>query len=417
MLRSMLEAYFREGVAAASPGRCLPRFLPAGRPAGRTLVLGCGKAAAEMAAIAWQHAEGEVAGCVVTRHGHGTPLPTGPIAVIEAGHPVPDAASLHAGHTIRNLAAGARAGDRVLFLISGGGSALLCDPLPGLTMDIKARITRHLVQSGLPIGAINLVRRHLSQVKGGRLAAAAAAARADMHSLLVSDVVGDDPATIASGPTIASAFEPDRAIAILEGCGWPVEPALAAAIRTPPDGPAPDHPVHVIARARDALDRVAALAHADGWNVVRIGDDLTGDAASVGAAHARLARSWAERGGRHLLISGGELTVTVKSAGGCGGPNLEYLAGMMGALPADAPIAGLAADSDGIDGTEANAGGWFARDCRAGAKACAAALATNRTHALFAAFGGLVTTGPTRTNVNDIRMIAVGDDVPQITVR
>ena len=407
--RTLLEGYFREAVAAASPARCLPRFLPAGRPAGRTLVLGCGKAAAEMAAIAWQHAEGEVVGCVVTRHGHGTPLPTGPIAVIEASHPVPDTASLYAGRAIRTLATGARAGDRVLFLISGGGSALLCDPLPGLTMETKAQITRHLVQSGLAIAEINLVRRHLSQVKGGRLAAAAAAAQADMHSMLISDVVGDDPATIASGPTIGSVFEPDRAIAILEGCGWAVAPALADAIRTPPEGPAPAHPVHVIARARDALDRVAALARTDGWNVVRVGDDLTGDAAAVGAAHAWLARSWAARGGRHLLISGGELTVTVKSAGGCGGPNLEYLAGMMAALPPDAPIAAFAADSDGIDGTEDNAGGWFSRDCRAPAEACAAALATNRSHALFAGFGGLVITGPTRTNVNDIRMIAVGD--------
>lgn len=403
-MRRILEGWFRAGVHAASPAQCLPRFLPAGQPAGRTLVLGCGKAAADMAAVVHTQPGAAATGCVVTRHGHGTTLPTGAIAVIEAGHPVPDAASALAGRTIRTMAACAGPDDRVLFLISGGGSALLCDPLPGLTIETKARITRHLVLSGLPIADINRVRRHLSQVKGGRLAAAAA--RAELHSFLISDVVGDDPAAIASGPTIASAFEPERAIAILADSGWPVEPALAAAIRGAAPGSAPDHPVHLVATARDALDRIAALARADGWTVHRLGDDLTGEAAVVGAAHARMALGIS--GGRHLLLSGGELTVTVRAENGCGGPNLEYLTGLMAALPAGAPVAALAGDSDGIDGTEDNAGGYFDADVRAPAELCAAALATHRSHALFARFGGLVITGPTGTNVNDIRMIAVG---------
>ncbi len=408
--RPMLEGYFRAGVAAASAWRCLPPLLPKGRPAGRTIVLGCGKAAAEMAAVVHRHGEGPVSGCVVTRHGHGTPHDTGAIAVIEAGHPVPDAASGEAGRRIRALAAEATAGDRVIFLISGGGSALLCDPLPGLSLEEKARITRHLVGSGIAIDRINLVRRHLSQVKGGRLAAAAAAAAAadDMHTFMISDVVGDDPAAVASGPSIAGPFMPETVLDILARSGWPTAPALAAAIRGAIPVPARAHPVHVVARAHDALNCIAASAAQDGWNVVRIGDELEGDAAQTGQAHARLAQDLAARGGRHLLLSGGELTVTVRAPGGRGGPNLEYLAGLMAHLPASAPIAALAGDTDGIDGTQDNAGGYFDAACRADMADCTAALAANRTHDLFAAFGGLVITGPTRTNVNDIRMIAIG---------
>lgn len=411
-LRPVLESWFRAGVAATHPAACLPDALPRGRPAGRTLVLGCGKAAAEMAAVAARVLEGEVTGCVVTRHGHGD-LPgsghdTGAIAVIEAGHPVPDAASLAAGERILALAASARAGDRVVFLISGGGSALLCLPLAGLAQADKAAITAHLVRSGIDIGQINRVRRHLSRVKGGRLAAAAGAAAADMHSFLISDVVGDDPAAVASGPTVPSAFEPEAALAVLADSGWPVTPELAAAIRSADTRAAPAHPVRIVARGADALDRIGALATADGWNVVRPADDLTGDAAETGAAHAALAMALAAQGGRHLLLTGGELTVTVKARDGRGGPNLEYLAGLMRALPAKAPIAALAGDSDGIDGTEDNAGGWFDATCRATPEACTQALAANRSHDLFAALGGLVMTGPTGTNVNDIRMIAVG---------
>ncbi|MBS0255145.1 MAG: DUF4147 domain-containing protein [Proteobacteria bacterium] len=405
--REMLEGYFLAGVAAASPAERLPGLLPKGRPAGQTLVLGCGKAAAAMAAVARRGLEGPVSGCVVTRHGHGGGQDTGAITVIEAGHPVPDAASLRAGQQIRALAASAGPADRVIFLISGGGSALLCDQLPGLTLETKAAITRHLVLSGLPIDQINLVRRHLSLVKGGRLAAAAAAA-GEMHSFLISDVVGDDPAAIASGPTIACRFEPEAALAILNQAGWPVSPELTSAIRNAPALAAPRHPVHIAARGADALDRIAILARADGWNVVRLGDELTGDAAQTGQAHAELALRHAAQGGRHLLLSGGELTVTVRAEGGCGGPNLEYLAALMERLPPGAPIAALAGDSDGIDGTEANAGGYCDATTRATPQACAAALAANRTHELFAQIGGLITTGPTGTNVNDIRMIAIG---------
>lgn len=408
-LRDDLTGWFMAGVAAASAPMALASRLPRTPPAGRTLVLGCGKAAAAMAETAAATLAGPVTGCVVTRHGHGARGDTGGIRVIEASHPVPDLASLAAGSDIRALAATARPGDRVIFLISGGGSALLCEPIPGLDLAQKAAITRHLVRSGVAIADINRVRRHLSLVKGGGLAAAAAAAADDMHSFIISDVVGDDPAAIASGPSIPCPWEPEAALAILAASGWPVDAALAAAVRARAPQLAPAHPVHVIANGRTALTAVATAAAAQGWQVTRLGDELAGDAAEVGKAHAAIAMAAAAMPGRHLLLSGGELTVTVRNPDGGGGPNLEYLAGLMAALPPDAPVAALAADSDGIDGSEANAGGWFDRTCRAPASYCLAALAQNRTHALFEALGGLIISGPTRTNVNDIRMIAVGE--------
>lgn len=408
MLRDELTALFEAGVRAASAPAALAALLPKSAPAGRTIVLGCGKAAAAMAEVAAEHLPGEVTGCVVTRFGHGARVPTGDIAVIEASHPVPDAASLAAGRRIRELAATARPQDRVVFLISGGGSALLVDPIPGLSLESKAQITDHLVKSGVAIRQINLVRRHLSQVKGGRLAAAAAAASGDMHSFVISDVVGDDPAVVASGPSIASAFEPERAIAILEASGWPVEAGLAGLIHAAAPPPVPPHPVHVIADARTALDAVTRAAETSGWRVVRIGDDLAGDAAATGREHAALALSHLAVGSPCLLVSGGELTVEVRVRGGRGGPNLEYLTGLMSALPEDAPVSALACDSDGIDGSEDNAGGWFDAAHRAPATDCDAALAANCTYDLFQRLGGLIKTGPTRTNVNDIRLIAVG---------
>lgn len=408
--RDTLTRIFHHAVDQSSAAVTLPPFLRAlrdsGPPKGRTLVLGCGKAAAAMAETVAAVLPDPIKGCVVTRYGHGARGSTGDIEVIEAGHPTPDAASLLAGRRIRELASSARPDDRVIFLISGGGSALLCDPIDGLSLNEKAGITRHLVQSGASIAEINLIRRHLSQVKGGGLAAAAREC-VDMHSFLISDVAGDDPAAIASGPTIGAPFDPDAALSLLAQYSCPISIELAAIIRTKQATAAPPHPVHIIATAQTALDAAEVEAAQHGWTVVRIGDALEGDAAQMGRAHAALAMDYARQSGRFLLLSGGELTVQVKAKGGSGGPNLEYLTALMAAMPNGAPIAALACDTDGIDGSADNAGGYFAADCRADTAACEAALSVNNTYPLFADLGGLIITGPTRNNVNDIRMITV----------
>ena len=404
--RELLTGYFLAGVAAASARNTLPPVLPPDPPAGKTIILGCGKAAAEMAAVTLDCLAGAVSGCVVTRHGHGIDRSLPDVEVIEARHPVPDGQSLAAGERLLELAASAGPEDRVIFLISGGGSSLLCAPAAGITLGEKQAMTDHLVRSGAPIEAINLVRRHLSRVKGGRLAAAAGSHGAQLLTYVISDVANDDPALIASGPSIGAAFVPEQAIAILEGSGWPVAPHIAAAIKANRPPAVPDHPVHMLATNSHALDAVAASARADGWNVIDLGSRLTGDAAALGKAHAAQALAMTSQPGRHLLLSGGELTVTGASKHGCGGPNLEYLTGLLSALDPRAPITAVAGDTDGIDGSEDNAGGYITAAWAERAD-CATALAQNRTYDLFKSLGGLIMTGPTRTNVNDIRMIAV----------
>lgn len=408
-LRQTLTDYFLDAVAAAGAATTLPGRLPQDAPAGRTIVLGCGKAAAEMARVARAELLGEVRGCVVTRHGHGVGEAISGIDVVEAGHPVPDAAGRDAAQKIMALAEQAGPTDRVLFLISGGGSALLCAPAVGLEFAEKQAITDHLIRSGAPIEQINLVRRHLSRVKGGRLAALAGARGAQLHTYLISDVVGDDPALVASGPSIAAPFEPEAALAVLEQSGWTTSAATIAAIHANRPDEVPPHKVITLATNANALAALRHRAQTDGWNVVDLGAALRGEASLVGHDHAEIARELIGRAGRHLLISGGELTVTGASTDGCGGPNLEYAAGVLSAFAPDDPIAVFAADSDGIDGTEDNAGG-FVRAGDAIPEALAKALAAHRTYALFKALDSLVVTGPTRTNVNDIRMIAVGWD-------
>ena len=405
-LRQTLTAYFLDAVSAAGAAATLPGRLPRNVPKGRTIVLGCGKAAAEMARAARAGLAGEVCGCVVTRYGHGVGQAIEGIDVIEAGHPVPDAAGLAATEAIIALAAQAGPDDRVIFLISGGGSALLCAPAAGLAFAEKQAMTRHLVRSGAPIEHINLVRRHLSRVKGGRLAALAGARGAELMTYLISDVVGDDPALVASGPSIAAPFEPEAAIGLLERYGWNTSAEAKAAIRANRPDLVSAHRVTTLATGADALAALRRRAEADGWSVIDLGADLRGEASTTGREHAAIARNLLGQPGRHLLISGGELTVSGATADGCGGPNLEYLAGVLSGLAPDDPVAVLAGDSDGIDGTQDNAGGY----ARAGAalpEALAKALAAHRTYALFEALGGLVITGPTRTNVNDLRMIAV----------
>jgi glycerate 2-kinase len=405
-LRALLTGYFLVGVSAAGAKSTLPAVLPQSAPAGKTIILGCGKAAAEMADVAVNHLSGLITGCVVTRHGHGIGRAINGVAVIEARHPVPDDQSLEAGNRLLELASTARQCDRVLFLISGGGSSLLCAPADGISLTEKQAMTDHLVRSGAPIQDINLVRRHLSRVKGGRLAAVAGARCAELLTYVISDVANDDPALIASGPSIAAAFVPEQAIAILEGSGWHVAPHIITAIHANCPPAVPVHPVHMLATNSHALDAVTAGARADGWNVINLGERLMGDAAATGKAHAIQAQEMIKQPGKHLLLSGGELTVSGARKDGCGGPNLEYLTGLLSTLDPSASIQAFAGDSDGIDGSEDNAGGYIDAAWAAHAD-CTQALASNRTYDLFKSLGGLIMTGPTRTNVNDIRMIAV----------
>ncbi|MFM1976393.1 MAG: hypothetical protein RL145_1239 [Pseudomonadota bacterium] len=404
--RTMLTDYFAAAIEAASPRLVLPPALPKDWVKGKTIVLAYGKAAAEMALVAAKTLDRPVTGLAVTRHGHGVDLSHTGIELIEARHPVPDDYSLQAGTKMLELAATAGPDDRVLFLASGGGSALLCAPADGISLAEKQAMTDALVRSGAPIQDINLVRRHLSRVKGGRLGAVAGARGAELLTYVISDVAGDDPALVASGPSIASNFDPEGALSVLAKAGIAVPELVRRAILNNQPAPIGDHPVKVIATNGDALAAVESRARADGWNVIDAGKALTGDAATCGKAHALRAQKYARMPGRHLMISGGELTVTKARKDGQGGPNLEYLVGLMSALPAVAKVEALAGDTDGIDGTQDNAGGYLQASWVQQSDA-AHALDSNRTYPLVERLGGLIMTGPTRTNVNDIRLIAI----------
>lgn len=397
------------------PGRVLPPVLPNAPPAGRNLVLGAGKAAAEMAAVAFEHLPGRTEGLVVTRYGHGAQSPTGDIEVVEAGHPVPDQRSVEAAERMLDMASSATADDRVLFMMSGGGSALLCAPIDGVSPARKQDVTRFLLHSGAPIDEINCVRKHLSRVKGGGLAQAAGAA--DLLTFAISDVVGDALSDIASGPSIPFDRDPDVAIGMLAKYGYGDIDAVADAMRQAEPIAAREHPAKVVATAKTALDAIARELDTGGWTVVRVGDELEGDAAQVGRDHAALAKRYVAEGGRYALLSGGELTVHVNNRAGRGGPSLEYLASLMIALDGEPRVEAIACDSDGIDGSEDNAGGYVSPTSLARAEGlqidAREHLEHNDTYTLFEKLGDLIVTGPTRTNVNDIRVILIAADEGQ----
>ncbi|MBE7209433.1 MAG: DUF4147 domain-containing protein [Gluconacetobacter diazotrophicus] len=421
--RALLRDAFDAAVRAALPGAVLARHLPA-KPAGRCLVIGAGKAAASMAAAleeAWPDVMME--GVVVTRRGHG--VATRRIEVVEASHPVPDAAGEAAARRILALAREARAGDLVIALISGGGSALLSLPADGITLADKQAVTTALLRSGAPIGAMNRVRGALSAIKDGRLARAAAPAT--LHTLLISDVPGDDPRVIASGPTIPPpADRPDprtEAAAILRRHGVEPPPAVAAVLAAAEAPAAADGyaagEVRMIASPLASLLAAAAVARARGVTPVILGDAIEGEAREAGIVMAGIARSVRAHGlpaaAPALLISGGETTVTLGSAeaeAASGGRNTEFLLSAAVALDGLAGMWGIAGDTDGIDGTGEAAGAVFGPDSAARAAAAgasfAAMLAEHRSRDAFAATGDLLVTGPTFTNVNDFRAILVG---------
>jgi hydroxypyruvate reductase len=419
---ALLRRLFDAALAAADPAKAVPRFLPAPPPegsGGRTLVVGAGKAAGAMARAVEDHWEAPLEGLVVTRYGHAVPCSR--IEVVEAAHPVPDQAGLDAARRILEKVQGLGADDLVLCLISGGGSALLSLPAPGITLEEKQAVNKALLRSGAAIDEMNCLRKHLSAIKGGRLAAAAAPAR--VVSLLISDVPGDDPAVIASGPTVPDPTSFADALAILEKYHIDAPAAVIAHLKAAAEEtPKPGDPrfaaceTRMIARPQDSLEAAAEAARRAGVTPVILGDSLEGEAREVAQVMAGIARQAARFGQPAappaVLLSGGETTVTLRGKGR-GGRNAEFLLALTVALEGAAGIHALACDTDGIDGSEDNAGAVSAPDSLARAAAAGldakAMLADNDGYGFFAGLGDLVVTGPTLTNVNDFRAVLITD--------
>jgi hydroxypyruvate reductase len=414
--RAFLRGLFDAAIAAAAPAGTLARFLPP-PPKGRTIVVGAGKAAASMAAAVEAAWRSPLEGLVVTRYGHGAP--TQRVEVVEAAHPVPDAAGAAAAARILERVKGLGADDLVLCLISGGASALLASPAPGLMLADKQAINRALLRSGAGVAEMNCVRKHLSAIKGGRLAAAAAPAR--VVGLIISDVPGDDPATIGSGPTTPDPTTSADALAILRRYAIDAPARVVAHLEdTASETPKPGDPRFarvsnvVVAAPRLSLAAAAEAARAAGVTPLDLGDAIEGEARELGKAFAGIALSAARRGepapAPCVLLSGGETTVTVRGTGR-GGRNTEFLLGLALALGGAPGIWALAGDTDGVDGSEDNAGAYIAPDSlvRAAALGLEAkdCLADNDAYTLFEALGDLVVTGPTLTNVNDFRAILI----------
>ena len=420
--REVLRGLFDAAVAAADPARCLPAWLPEppDSPMGRTVIVGAGKAAAAMARAVEDHWRGDperLSGLVVTRYGHG--MPTRRIEVVEASHPAPDAAGQMAAARILGAVNGLTANDLVLVLLSGGGSALLAAPMAGITLEQKRAVTKALLTSGASIGEINCVRKHLSAIKGGRLALAAAPAR--VVTLAISDVPGDDLSTIASGPTVPDPTSCADALEIVKRYGIELPAAACQALLTgAAETPKTDNAgflrceSHIIATAQGSLAAAANLARAQGLTPLVLGDTIEGEAREAARVLGGIALSVAAHGvplaAPCVLLSGGETTVTVRGAGR-GGRNAEFLLGLALALGGNTRISAIACDTDGIDGSEDNAGAMVLPDTPARAVAAGidlrARLVENDAYNVFAALGDLVVTGPTRTNVNDFRAILI----------
>ncbi|MGP0093020.1 MAG: glycerate kinase [Xanthobacteraceae bacterium] len=421
--RDLLERLFRTAVAAAHPRTCLPGKLPQPPAAGRLIILAAGKAAGSMTEVAERHYLDNDAlpvkaltGLAVTRHGYGAQ--TRVVPVVEAGHPLPDAAGLAATERTLAIADTARADDRVLVLLSGGASANWVAPL-GISFGEKQSVTRALLRSGASISEVNAVRKHLSRIKGGRLAARCHPA--PIVTLAISDVPGDDPAVIGSGPTVPDPTTLAEAQAVVERYRLDLPPSVRAQLaesrnETPKPGDAifERTTFALVARPADAFQAAAAAVEAAGYACVVLGDRLEGEAREVAASHAQLAREVQLQGRRTAILSGGELTVTLRG-NGRGGPNQEYALALAVALEGALGIAALAADTDGTDGGSGNpedpAGAFVDQTTLTRARARgldpAAFLANNDSTGFFEALGDLLITGPTRTNVMDFRAILV----------
>jgi len=413
--KALLTRAFESALRAAAPAVCLDGAIAEVDARTPAVVIGAGKAAAAMAAAFRAAWDAPVRGLVVTRYGHGLAPgeDAGGIEVVEAGHPSPDEASLAAGARLLELARGVGEGERLVALISGGGSALASAPLGGLRFEQKRDAANFLIRAGADIREINCVRKHLSGLKGGRLAAAARPA--EVITFAISDVPGDDPADIASGPTIPDRSTQRDALAILDRYRYPRIDALRVVLEDPRlETPKPDpafsrDTVRVVASNATALDAAEGFLKSHGIRIVRLGDDLDGEAESLGREHARLALELAGSGTPVAILSGGETRVVLGDADGRGGRNLEYLAGLALELAGAPGIFALAADTDGIDGHGDHAGGLVTPDMLARGSALGlsleALLARHDSYRFFDACDLLLRTGPTRTNVNDFRLI------------
>jgi glycerate 2-kinase len=406
----ILSELFGSAIEAANPVFAVPPHLPP-PPKGRTLVLAAGKAAAAMAYAVEANWPGALSGIAVTRYGHGMRCER--IEVIEAGHPLPDDAGRGAARRFLEAARALGPDDLLLVLVSGGASALLVEPAPGLSLEEKQGVTRALLASGAPIGEMNCLRKHLSAIKGGRLAALAAPAR--VVTLAVSDVPGDDPAVIGSGPTVGDPTTCRDALAIADRRNIPLPAAARDALTAgawesvkPGDPALTRSSYEIVAKPADSLAAAAARARDDfGLEAVVLGADIEGEAREVAVQHATLAK----RSGPGVILSGGETTVTVTGSPGHGGRNCEYLLALAIALDGAPGIHAIACDTDGIDGTEDTAGAVIGPDTLERARAAgldpAAMLAAHESYTFFDAIDDLIMTGPTRTNVNDFRAILI----------
>jgi hydroxypyruvate reductase len=413
--KTLLADMFRAATTSALPASCVPPHLPPA-PKGRTVVVGAGKAAASMARAVEENWQGPISGLVVTRYGHNVPCER--IEVVEASHPVPDAAGEEAARRILELASSLGPDDLLLCLISGGGSALMALPAPGLTMADKQAVSKALLKSGASITEMNCVRKHLSAIKGGRLAVAT---KAQLVSLVISDVPGDDPSAIASGPTVPDPTTFADALAIVEKYDiQPPESVMRHLREGKDETPKPGDPrlsnarMVMVATPQMALESAAEVARKAGYETVILGNAIEGEAREVAMVHAGITRQVLQHGqpGRApcVLLSGGETTVTVRGQGR-GGRNAEFLLALTVALDGVERVYALAADTDGVDGTEDNAGAITSPDtlARAAAKGLNAKeyLRNNDGYSFFSGLGDLVITGPTLTNVNDFRAIII----------
>lgn len=414
--RPLLRSLFDAAVACAQPAICLPPHLPA-PPKGRTIVIGAGKASAAMARALEDHWQGPLEGLVVTRYGYAVPCQR--IEIVEAAHPVPDAAGLRATERIVQLVSGLCADDLVIALISGGGSSLLVAPGPGLTLADKQAINTALLECGASISEMNCVRRHLSAVKGGRLAAACFPAK--VVTLLISDVPGDSPIDVASGPTVADPSTCADALAIIERYRIALPPAVRSLLESgqgesinPGDPRLAGQSTTIITAPQLALEAAAKVARAAGYTPYILGDSLEGEARDLGKTMAGIARQVVQHGQPFqtpcVLLSGGETTVTLKGQGR-GGRNVEFLLSLAIALDGLPGVHAIAGDTDGVDGVEDIAGASLSPDTLARAWAQGIhprqSLDNNDGHGFFQALGDSVVTGPTLTNVNDFRAILI----------